>query len=135
MNASDMRLRIFLPYDALLEAETVLRIVVETTDGALGILPHRLDCVASVVPGILAYEPKGGRMSYVAVDTGILVKAGTDVSLAVRRAVVGPNLAQLRTEVERHFLHLDNEERQMRTALARVERGLVQRFREVLHER
>jgi ATP synthase, Delta/Epsilon chain, beta-sandwich domain len=34
----------------------VTRIVAETHEGSLGLLPHRLDCVAALVPGILVYE-------------------------------------------------------------------------------
>ena len=32
------------------------RIVSETHEGAFGLLPHRLDCVAALTPGILVYE-------------------------------------------------------------------------------
>jgi F-type H+-transporting ATPase subunit epsilon len=135
MNPDRMNLKILLPYQVLVEVADVRRIVVETTEGSLGLLPHRLDCVAILTPGILSYQGEGDKDTYVAVDAGVLVKCGLDVSVSVRDAVAGSSLEQLRTEVENKFLHLDEQERQMRTALAKIERGFVRRFREVQHAR
>ena len=44
-------------------------------EGSFGLLPHRLDCVAALVPGILTYETKEDGTVYLAVDQGVLVKA------------------------------------------------------------
>jgi divalent anion:Na+ symporter, DASS family len=44
-------------------------------------------------------------------------------------------LTWIRAEVEKKFLHLDEQEREMRTALAKIERGFVHRFLEIQHER
>jgi F-type H+-transporting ATPase subunit epsilon len=129
-----MNLKILLPYQVLTEATGVRRIVAETTEGALGLLPHRLDCVAILPPGIFTYRA-GGPDIYVAVDEGTLVKTGLDVFVSVRDAVIGSDLAQLRAEVDRKFLHLDEQEKEMRTALAKIERGFVRRFREIQHGR
>ncbi len=129
-----MSLKILLPYQVLAEVTGIRRIVAETTEGALGLLPHRLDCVAVLKPGILTYQQAGGDI-YVAVDAGTLVKAGLNVLVSVHDAIVGSALAQLRAEVEKKFLHLDAEERQMRTALAKIERGFIRRFREMQRER
>jgi F-type H+-transporting ATPase subunit epsilon len=51
-----MNLRILLPFGVFAEKADVLRVVADTTDGSYGLLPHRLDCVAALVPGILTYE-------------------------------------------------------------------------------
>jgi F-type H+-transporting ATPase subunit epsilon len=46
-----MNLRILLPFGVFAEKANVLRVVADTTDGSYGLLPHRLDCVAALVPG------------------------------------------------------------------------------------
>ena len=65
-----MNLRILLPFQIFAEKTGVLRIVAETSEGSFGILPHRLDCAAALVPGILTYWTDGGGPVYLAVDEG-----------------------------------------------------------------
>jgi len=60
-----MNLRILLPFGVFAEKVDVSRVIAETTDGSYGLLPNRLDCVAALVPGILAYEAKDSGMVYV----------------------------------------------------------------------
>jgi F-type H+-transporting ATPase subunit epsilon len=97
------------------EKADVLRVVADTTDGSYGLLPHRLDCVAALVPGILTYETKDGGTVYVGIDQGVLVKAGDQVTVSVRRAIGGTDLGKLKDAVERDFLKLDEQERNVRT--------------------
>jgi len=113
----------------------VLRIVADTTDGSYGFLPHRLDCVAALVPGILTYETNDGRTAYVAVDEGVLVKAGAEVTVSVRRAIGGNDLGELNDAVERDFLKVDDQERNVRSAVAKLESGLMGRLAEFEHDR
>jgi F-type H+-transporting ATPase subunit epsilon len=120
----NMKLKILLPYQVLLEEGELEKIVVETIRGAMGIRPELLDCVAILNPGILSYQPAGRGAVYVAVNSGVLVKSGPDVAVSVSRAVIGPDLPQLRAEVENHVLNLDEDERKMRTALGKMERRL-----------
>lgn len=125
-----MKLKVLLPFQVHAEMAEVRRIVVETTQGSFGLLPHRLDCVARLVPGILTYEDAAGEESYMAVDEGMLVKAGDEVLVSVRNAISGADLGQLRASVQREFVRLDAGERQMRAVLARLESGFVRRFTE-----
>ena len=46
-----MNLKVFLPFKIFTEKAGVLRLSAETRDGSFGLLPHRLDCVAALVPG------------------------------------------------------------------------------------
>ena len=125
-----MKLRILLPYQVYAEIDDVSRIVVETPQGSFGLLPHRLDCVAALEPGILTYETKAQGEVYVAVDEGILVKAGADVLVSVRNAIGGTDLGTLRDAVARDFVDLDENERQVRAVLARLESGFARHFTE-----
>ena len=87
-----MHLKVLLPFQTFAEKTGVLRIVAETREGSFGLLPHRLDCVAELSPGILIYETKAEGETYVAVDEGVLVKTGPDVLVSVRRAMGGNRL-------------------------------------------
>jgi F-type H+-transporting ATPase subunit epsilon len=123
-----MNLKISLPFKILVEETSVLSIVAETKDGSIGLLPNRLDCVAALVPGILIYQTQHEGEKLLAVDEGILVKTGSDVSVSVRRALVGADLAQLRQMVQQEYLTLDEEEQTMRSIMAKLESGFLHRF-------
>ena len=100
-----MNLKVLLPFQIFAEKTGVSRIVAETREGSFGLLPHRLDCVAALAPGILIYETEAEGEVYVAVDEGVLVKTGLDVLVSVRNAIGGTDLGQLREAVEREFLN------------------------------
>ena len=123
-----MTLKVLLPFLLFAEKAGVSRIVAETHDGSFGLLPHRLDCVAALAPGILTYETEADGEVFVAVDEGVLVKAGADVLVSVRRALVGKDLGQLRAAVTNEFLKLDEHERSVRTVMAKLETGFLRRF-------
>jgi F-type H+-transporting ATPase subunit epsilon len=128
-----MNLKVLLPFQVFAEKTGVSRIVAETREGSLGLLPHRLECVAALVPGILAYETKEEGTAYIAVDEGVLVKAGADVLVSVRHAIGGTDLSQLHEAVKREFLTLDQQERKVRSAIARMEGGFIRRVAEFQH--
>lgn len=123
-----MNLKILLPFEIFAEKTGASRIVVETPEGSFGLLPHRLDCVAALTPGILTYETELEGEVYVAVDEGVLVKTGLDVLVSVRNAIVGPDLGQLRETVEREYLRLNEQEQNVRTVLAKMEGDLIRRM-------
>jgi F-type H+-transporting ATPase subunit epsilon len=123
-----MNLKILLPFRIFTEKTRVSRIIAETREGAFGLLPHRLDCVAALMPGILIYETEAEGEAYVAVDEGVLVKTGPNVLVSVRRAFGGMELGQLRAAVEQAFLSLDEHEQSVRSVLAKMESDLIHRM-------
>jgi F-type H+-transporting ATPase subunit epsilon len=130
-----MHLKILLPFDIFADKTDVLRIVAESSEGSFGILPHRLDCVAALVPGVLIYETKAAGTVYVAVNEGVLVKAGADVLVSVRNAIAGTDLNKLQDAVKHEFLNLDERERSVRTAITKMESAFVGRYAEFQHDR
>jgi F-type H+-transporting ATPase subunit epsilon len=123
-----MNLKILLPFQIFAEKTGVSRIVAETREGSFGLLPHRLDCVAALEPGILIYETESDGEVLVAVDEGVLIKTGLDVFVSVRRALGGADLGQLRATVEQEFLSLDEQEQSMRSVMTKLEAGFLRRF-------
>jgi F-type H+-transporting ATPase subunit epsilon len=134
MQPAAMHLKILLPYRIFAEQRDVLRIVAGTRDGSFGLLPNRLDCVAALSPGILTYETEAEGEVYIAVDEGVLVKSGREVLVSVRNAIGGLDLGKLRVAVEQEFLNLDEQEKKVRSVLAKMESGFIRRFTEFHHD-
>ena len=125
-----MHLKVLLPFQVFADNNGVSRIVAETHEGSFGLLPHRLDCVAALVPGILIYEDEAENEVYVAVDEGVLVKAGLEVLVSVRNAIGGTDLDQLHEAVDREFLNLNQREQTVRSVMAKLESGFIRRLAE-----
>lgn len=123
-----MNLKILLPFQLFADKTGVSRIVAETREGSFGLLPHRLDCVAALTPGILIYETRAQGEVCVAIDEGVLVKTGPDVFVSVRNAIGGADLPQLRDAVEQEFLTLDEQEQDVRSVLSKMESDLIRRM-------
>jgi F-type H+-transporting ATPase subunit epsilon len=123
-----MELRILLPFKVFAETENVNRIVFETSEGSYGLLPQRLDCVAALVPGILTYETEKSGVHYVAVDKGILIKSGKQVSVSVRNAIGGDELGKLGETVKKEFTEKNETETKARSVLQGLESGFIYRF-------
>jgi len=129
-----MNLKVLLPFQIFADQAGVSRIVAETRKGSFGLLPHRLDCVAALAPGILTYQLGAEAEVYMAVDEGVLVKTGLDVLVSVRNAIGGTDLGQLHAAVEREFLHLNQREQSVRSVMAKMESDFIRRLAEFHHE-
>ncbi|MDP2603994.1 MAG: F0F1 ATP synthase subunit epsilon [Deltaproteobacteria bacterium] len=129
-----MNLKVLLPFQVFADKTGVTRIVAETRQGSFGLLPHRLDCVAALAPGILTYERATEGEVYLALDEGVLIKTGTDVLVSARNAIAGTDLRQLREAVEREFLNLDEREQSVRSVLAKMESGFIRRLAAFHHD-
>jgi F-type H+-transporting ATPase subunit epsilon len=129
-----MNLKILLPFKVFAQKTGVSRIVAETRGGSFGLLPQRLDCVAALTPGILIYETQADGEVFVAVDEGVVAKAGADVLVSVRRALGGADLGQLRASVEKEFKTLDERETDVRSVMAKLEAGFLHRLVSFQHE-
>jgi F-type H+-transporting ATPase subunit epsilon len=121
-----MDLKILLPYRIFAEINNVSSIVAETSEGSFGLLPQRLDCVAAIVPCIFTYETESKSIHYLAVDQGVLVKAGSDVLLSVRNAFGGTDLGKLHESLENEYKKLDDTEKEIRSTMAKMESGFLQ---------
>ena len=120
-----MRLRVYLP-DRMLVDSPVQKVVAESPDGSFCLLPRHIDFVSLLAPSILSYEKPGSSdEEFAAVDEGILVKCGSDVSVCTRKGTVSRDLGRLRQTVEDEFQALDEEERKARSIIARLESDVV----------
>lgn len=125
-----MQLKVLLPSEVLIE-ETVEKVTAEAQNGSFCLLPRHIDFVAALVPGLLSYKTADGREVFLAVDEGILVKCGGEVTVSSRNAVKGLELGELRKTVEEQFEEVDEREKTVRSAMAKIEAGFVRRFLEI----
>jgi F-type H+-transporting ATPase subunit epsilon len=128
MAETSMHLQILLPFEIFADKTGIKNIVVDTVSGSFGLLPQRLDCVATLEAGILSYTTVDDEVIYIAIDAGILVKVGGDVSVSVRQAKGDLELNQLYDAVKEDFWNKDEHEREIRTSLAKLESGFVRRM-------
>lgn len=124
-----MTLKVLLPERVILERD-VQKVVAEGKHGSFGMLPRHVDFVAPLVPSILSFEADGEEV-FMAVDEGVLIKCGREVLVSVRNAVIGPELGTLETTVRDRFQRVDEREKTMRSALAKLESEVVRRFIEI----
>jgi F-type H+-transporting ATPase subunit epsilon len=120
-----MRLVVALPNRIQLDV-TVTKVSAEGVHGAFTMLPHHLDYVVVLEPGILSYNAEDGVERYVAIDRGILVKAGEQVRVSTVAAVPGDRLEELERTVSDTFMQLGERERDTRSAQARIESHVMQ---------
>jgi len=125
-----MKLTVWLPSEVLLVEEEVDRIKAEAENGWFGMLPRHVDFVTALVPGVMTFQPRGKPEQYLAVDQGVLVKCGPDVSVSTRNAVRGTSLEQLKTEVEVQFRAREEREKAARAYEAKLEADLVRHLLE-----
>lgn len=125
-----MRLLLTVPAGRLID-HTVTRVSAEAPHGTFTILPRHADTVLLVVPGLLAFFGESGEETFVAVDHGVLVKAGPQVRVACQRAVVGGRLEDAEAAVRDRFLEGSDSDRRARSALLRLEAEIMRRAGEL----
>ena len=123
-----MDLKIFLPFRVFTETKNVSSITIETSEGSYGMLPQRLDCVAALIPGIFTYEIEAEGPHYLAVDAGVMVKAGTEVLVSVRNAIGGADLGKLAEMVKTTFKQQDESLAKVRSVMVKLESGFIYSF-------
>lgn len=119
-----MKLKVWLPTAVLMD-ETVTKIRAEAENGHFCLLPHHIDFVSALVPGILSFQSTAGGEEYLAIDHAILVKCGPDVSVSTRRAVRSPQLETLRKTLVEQFRTQAEQNRKTRAFEIKLEAELV----------
>lgn len=122
-----MQVTLRLPTQTLFQGSAA-RVFAVAEDGAFGLLPHHVDFVTALVPSVLILTGADGVEQFFGIDEGVLVKRGYAVEVAIRRGVQGDDLETLNDTVQATFVDMDEKERVARSALSRLEAGIVRRF-------
>ncbi len=123
-------LKILLPDEVLLRQE-VKKIVAEAENGSFCLMPNHIDFVATLAPGLFTFETLTGGQELLAMDVGTLVKKGSEVLVSTRNAVRAPDLGQLKQVVMEQYDKIDEREKVVRSAAAKLEASLIRRFVEL----
>ena len=107
------------------------KIVAEAENGSFCLMPNHTDFVATLAPGIFSYELAAGGQELLAMDVGTLVKKGMNVMVSTRNAVKAPDLGKLKQVVVEQYDVLDEREKMVRSASAKLEASMIRRFMEL----
>lgn len=126
-----MNLTVYSPARVEVEQE-VRKVSAESLHGHFTLEPRHVDYLADLVAGIVTYQTPQGREQFLAIDGGLLVKAGEEVRISSPRVGKG-SLGELRTKVLESFQQLSQRESQARSALEKMQTDFVRRFMELEH--
>lgn len=124
-----MQLKVLLPGETVVD-EPVRKVIAEAENGSFCLKPRHVDVVTALVPGLLSFVGENGEENFLAIDEGTLLKCGPEILVSVRDAVRGRQLDALQKIVKERYRTLDEAERVARSALARLEAGIVRRYAE-----
>ena len=128
--AASMQVNIRLPQNLLFSGDAI-KLTASAEYGSIGIWPNHADFVTALVPSVVVLIDQDNNELFFGVDEGLLVKKGHQVDLAVRRAIQSDDLATLRQSLADSFFEVDEQERSARTALAKLELGMVRQMSEL----
>lgn len=129
-----IKLDIILPYQHFMHHPDVRGIIAETDKGSIGLLPHRLDCVATISPGIVVFRIESGNEIWVAVDHGFLLKTGLNVTISVRNAFSGPDPDSLKRIVKEEFSVITDIDIKVKSIMLKLENNFIRSIMELHHE-
>lgn len=121
-----MTLRILLPTETLVERE-VKEVCAEAQDGCFCLLPKHIDFAAGLVRGLLSFITVEGEEQFAAIEEGVLIKCGHEVTVSTLHAVLGPDLGRLKSAVGGKYEQVDERERLAGQAAERLESEFVRR--------
>lgn len=127
---SVMHLQVVLPIKILLELD-VLKVNAEAENGMFCLLPHHLDFVATLVPSLISFVSSEDEENFLAIDQGVLVKQGDQVTVATQHAVQSGDLGKLKQTVEQQFRLINEREKIARSVLAKLEVSTIRGFIEL----
>ncbi len=125
-----MKLLLSVPTGIVLDIPA-MKVSGESDRGSFTLLPRHADGAMLLRPGLLSYVGEGGVEVFVAVDEGVLVKAGPEVRAACQRAVVAGELADARSALMRHLHERSEHERKTRSVLMALEADVLRRLGEL----
>ena len=111
--------------------ENIRKITIETLDGYHTLLPRHVDFVSALTAGIITFLPQNDSEKYAACHQGIVVKKGDKITLSVQNAVLGETLSELQELIKTEFKQNEEQRKQLNTAMARLELGLMRGFQQL----
>jgi F-type H+-transporting ATPase subunit epsilon len=127
---SAMQLKVVLPTKILINT-TAIKVIAEAENGIFCLLPRHIDFVTTLIPSLLSFVSPQGEEQFMAIDQGILIKQGNQVTVATQNAIQGGDLGKLKETVNQQFLLMDEREKNARSVLAKLEINTIRNFIEL----
>jgi F-type H+-transporting ATPase subunit epsilon len=127
---SAMQLKVVLPTKILINT-TAIKVIAEAENGIFCLLPRHIDFVTTLIPSLLSFVSPQGEEQFMAIDQGILIKQGNQVTVATQNAIEGGDLGKLKETVNQQFRLMDEREKNARSVLAKLEINTIRNFIEL----
>jgi F-type H+-transporting ATPase subunit epsilon len=127
---SAMQLKVVLPTKILINT-TAIKVIAEAENGIFCLLPRHIDFVTTLIPSLLSFVSPQGEEQFMAIDQGILIKQGNQVTVATQNAIQGGDLGKLKETVNQQFRLMDEREKNARSVLAKLEINTIRNFIEL----
>ena len=118
-----MNLKIMTPYSVVLNTP-ISQVTLDAVDGIFTLKPKHIDFINALKAGIITYK-KEGKELFVACNRGVVVKKGDEVSISTPLAILGENLDELKKKITIDFQNMEEERKEVRVSMARLEVGLT----------
>lgn len=122
-----MKFVICTPLGSVLQTD-IVKVTLETLDGYQTFLPRHVDYVSTMGPNIITYITMNHEQKYAACHHGIVVKKGDEVMVTAQNAVLGDSLDELENVINHEFKQTEENRKELNTAMARLELGLIRGF-------
>lgn len=109
----------------------VAKVVATGAGGSRGFLPRHADFVMPLTRSIMSCTDEGGVSTFFAVDGGVLVKKGHEVTVVTRQAVKAERMEDLPQGVLASFAQADEHATVADRAANRLETMLLREFLEL----
>ena len=118
-----MNLKVMTPYSIILNTP-VSQVTLDAVDGFFTLKPKHVDFVDALKAGIVSYK-KEGKEAFIACNRGVVVKKGDEVSISTPLAILSDNLEELKKKITIDFQAMEEERKEVRVSMARLEVGLT----------
>jgi F-type H+-transporting ATPase subunit epsilon len=124
-----MKFVVTTPTAVAVEQDPVHYVRAEDASGSFGIEPRHADLLTTLSICVVRWRDGGNAEHYVAVRGGVLrVRNGNQVEIATREAVVGDDLARLRSQVLATMAKNLEAERTARSGALRLEHAAIRQI-------
>ena len=124
-----MRLTISTPLAILADIGDVAHVRAEDATGAFGILPGHADFLTVLATSVVSWRDAQGREHHAALRGGVFeVRAGREIAIATREAVLGDDLERLESDILAKFRREAEQDRAARADAQRLYLAALKRI-------
>ncbi len=124
-----MRLLVTTPTAIVADRQNVVAVRAEDTTGSFGILEGHADFLTALTVCVIAWRESDGVQRFCAVRHGVFsVRAGKQVAIATREALVGDDLDRLEGVALAQFRQAAEDERASRTENMQLQMAAVRQI-------